>query len=124
MDKQVALALLADSPPGNISAADMRSIVSQVFDTLAALDHRTQGLVTKSATGIYGHVGRRDPGGFTAPDRDGESQFVNAPDDLAALQSLGSLGQTSAWVTGEYVILWDGSEAYWNGSAWVVGRVV
>ena len=54
------------------------------------------------------------PGSFTP---DGSA----IPADLTALQSLGSLGQTTAWTTGEYVNLGDGSKAYWNGTAWASG---
>lgn len=42
------------------------------------------------------------------------------PPNLAALQSLGSLGQTTAWASGKYVVLGDASKASWNGTAWVV----
>lgn len=28
---------------------------------------------------------------------------------------------TTAWATGQYVVLGDGSTAYWNGTAWVAG---
>jgi len=44
------------------------------------------------------------------------------PEDLAALQGLGALGNTTAWTPGQFVILGDGSEAYWDGDSWVQGR--
>lgn len=46
------------------------------------------------------------------------------PADLTALQALGALGQTTAWTTGQYVVLGDASEAHWTGTAWAVGRAV
>jgi hypothetical protein len=43
------------------------------------------------------------------------------PTNLAALQALGALGQTTAWTTGQSVKLGDGSDAHWNGTAWAAG---
>jgi len=55
------------------------------------------------------------PGSFTPA---GE-----VPANLAALQALGALGESStAWALGSYVVLGDGSHAYWNGTAWVAGE--
>lgn len=45
----------------------------------------------------------------------------DTPADLAELQGLGALGETTAWTTGQYVVLGDSSNAYWNGTAWVAG---
>lgn len=53
------------------------------------------------------------PGSFTPLGAD-------VPADLAALQALGALGQTTAWATGEYVTLGTGT-AHWDGSAWASG---
>ena len=44
------------------------------------------------------------------------------PATLTALQAAGALGQTATWTTGQYVLLGNGTEAYWNGTAWTVGR--
>ena len=44
------------------------------------------------------------------------------PYDLAGLTAAGALGETTAWTTGQYVLLGDGSHAYWNGSAWAAGE--
>ena len=54
------------------------------------------------------------PGQFT-PDG------CTIPADLAYLQSLGTLGETTAWVTGEYVVLGDLSNAYFDGAGWLDG---
>ena len=44
------------------------------------------------------------------------------PANLNALQQGGAYGQSTAWTTGQYVVLGDGTEAYWSGTAWVGGR--
>lgn len=43
------------------------------------------------------------------------------PYDLAELQSLGALGETTGWTTGQHVVLGDGSQAYWDGDSWEAG---
>lgn len=54
------------------------------------------------------------PGAFSIP----------VPADLAALQALGDLGQTTAWTTGQYVDLADFTVAHWDGSAWASGPAI
>jgi len=44
------------------------------------------------------------------------------PADLGALTDLGALGNTTAWATGQYVVLADSSEAYWDSNSWEYGR--
>lgn len=44
------------------------------------------------------------------------------PEDLTVLQSFGSLGSSTAWPTGSYVVLGDASEAHWDGTQWQAGR--
>jgi hypothetical protein len=44
------------------------------------------------------------------------------PASLHALEDLGALGNTTAWTTGQFVTLADGSEAYWDGNSWELGR--
>jgi hypothetical protein len=46
---------------------------------------------------------------------------ATAPANLAALQALGALGQTTAWTTGQYVVLGDASQAHWDGDSWAAG---
>lgn len=55
------------------------------------------------------------PGSFTP-------SGATVPYDLGTLQSLGALGETTAWNPGEYVILGDSTYAYWNGSSWASGE--
>ena len=45
------------------------------------------------------------------------------PADFAALLTAGiTASPSSAWTTGQYVILGDNSHAHWNSSAWVAGN--
>jgi hypothetical protein len=64
---------------------------------------------------IIGHVATGvtagAPGSFTG----------GTPTDLADLQSQGSLGESTAWDTDDYVVLQDGSNAYWDGDSWEAG---
>ena len=70
------------------------------------------------------------PGGITGPQASGctaggPGSFTPAgcdvPGSLAELTALGSLGQTAAWTTGQYVNLDPSGCAYWNGTAWAAG---
>lgn len=44
------------------------------------------------------------------------------PEDLADAATGFTASPTTAWTTGKYVVLGDGTEAHWSGSAWVAGR--
>lgn len=55
------------------------------------------------------------PGYFT-PD------YARVPGNLSELRSLGALGQTTAWTSGQHVVLGDSSEAHWNGAMWMSDR--
>lgn len=44
------------------------------------------------------------------------------PADLADAATGFTATPTTAWTTGQYVTLLDGSEAHWSGTAWVAGR--
>jgi hypothetical protein len=44
------------------------------------------------------------------------------PASLSAITLIGSIGQTTAWTSGQYIVLGDGSEAYWDGNSWENGR--
>lgn len=66
--------------------------------------------VTPPATGASsGKPGTFTPAGSTIPA------------NLAAMSTVVA-SPSSAWYSGEYVVLGDASEASWNGSAWVAGR--
>ncbi|MFF4510592.1 phage tail tube protein [Streptomyces mirabilis] len=54
------------------------------------------------------------PGSFTPADS-------VAPANLAAMASVIAT-PSSAWTTGQHVVLGDASKAYWDGSAWVSGQ--
>lgn len=45
----------------------------------------------------------------------------SAPADLAALSTV-TASPSTAWATGEYVVLGDASHAYWDGAGWVAGE--
>lgn len=44
------------------------------------------------------------------------------PADLEALRAMGDLGQTTAWLPGQWLDLLDGTQAYWDGTDWQAGR--
>lgn len=67
----------------------------------------TATIAGHTATGVAAGT----PGSFTG----------GVPLDLADLQAQGSLGETTAWAVGEYVLLQDGSQAHWDGAAWASG---
>ncbi len=78
------------------------------------------------------HLGIENTGGGVTPPPDPSTSATagtpgsfdaDVPADLTELQGLGALGNTAAWAEGEYVVLGDASEAYWDGSDWVEGRV-
>lgn len=47
--------------------------------------------------------------------------FATVPADLAALAGV-TADPVTAWTTGQFVRLADGSEAHWDGAAWVAGQ--
>ena len=53
------------------------------------------------------------PGTFTPDNSYGPESF----DDLGSLTA----NPSTAWTTGQHVVLRDGSLAYWDGTAWVEG---
>lgn len=56
------------------------------------------------------------PGVFTPAGSDG-------PDNLAALQASGVVASpATAWTTGQYIELDDGTHAYWDGDSWEAGE--
>lgn len=44
-----------------------------------------------------------------------------APDDLTDAATGFTASPSTAWTTGQYVTLRDGTKAHWNGTAWVAG---
>lgn len=44
------------------------------------------------------------------------------PLNIEALTNAGALGNSASWSAGQYVVLRDGSEAFWDGNSWEVGR--
>ncbi len=46
----------------------------------------------------------------------------DTPRYFAELGEIGAMGNTTAWTTGQWVILGDDTEAYWDGTEWQIGR--
>ncbi len=112
-----ALALLPDLPEGGISAADARTIVGAIYDSLEAHDQRLAAF----EPGAPDHILGRSPGMFAFHNQ-GSYSVSWVPIDLAHLQSLGNMDETTAWASGEWVVLVDGTFAHWGGSSWEVGK--
>jgi HK97 family phage major capsid protein len=68
-----------------------------------------QGTVTAATGATAGSPGTFTPAGAASPP------------NLAAMTGIAATPAT-AWTTGQYVILGDASNAYWNGTAWVAGQ--
>lgn len=64
---------------------------------------------TITPTGIT----RGTPGSFTPAG-------ATVPATIAALRALGSLGQTTAWTTGQYIVIGTGNVS-WDGTDWKTG---
>lgn len=46
---------------------------------------------------------------------------ADVPADLAEMNALGALGQTTLWTVGQHMVLGDASQCYWNGTTWIAG---
>ena len=55
-----------------------------------------------------------------------QPSIATMPPDLLTLKAHGQVGDATyasrPWLPGEYIVLGDASEAYWDGSAWQVGK--
>lgn len=49
---------------------------------------------------------------------------ATAPANITALRALGPLGQTTAWTTGQYVVLANAAQVSWDGTDWKTGAAV
>lgn len=43
------------------------------------------------------------------------------PANITALRALGTLGQTTAWTTGQYIVLGNAAQVSWDGTDWKTG---
>lgn len=43
------------------------------------------------------------------------------PANITALRALGALGETTAWTTGQYVVLGNAAQVSWDGTGWITG---
>lgn len=65
--------------------------------------------VPNATSAVTGKPGTFAPGGSAAPN------------NIAMLEGLTASPKT-AWTTGSYVLLGDGTEAHWDGTKWVAGK--
>lgn len=115
------------APKAEIYRADDVSLSDT--ESLAGLPLGVKPMVYGSNTWTYQitPLGRID-GTATSADAGTPGVFKpagsTAPWDLAELQAEVTANPTTAWTAGQYVVLGDGSEAHWNGTAWATGRKV
>jgi len=120
----------ADSPNGCYLAIYPSALSAQCWEGPAWLDASIKGGVSSavtidasfSANGAWtrtsqvaatGASGVASPGKFTPPG-------AMAPANLAGMSGV-TASPNTAWTTGQYVTLGDGSTAHWDGAAWVAG---
>jgi len=120
----------ADSPDGCFLAIYPSATSAQGWEGPAFLDASIKGGVTSAVTidasfsakgswtrasqiAATGASGISSPGKFTP-------QGAMAPATLAQMTGITATPAT-AWTTGQYVTLGDGSAAHWDGAAWVAG---
>jgi hypothetical protein len=120
----------ADSPTGCYLAFWPSATSAQAWEGPAWMDASIKGGVTSAVTidatfvangawtrssmvAATGATGITSPGTFTPPG-------AMAPPNLAAMSGV-TASPATAWTTGQYVVLGDGSQAHWNGTAWVAG---
>jgi hypothetical protein len=106
------------------------ALSSQAWEGPAHLDASIKGGITSAVTiestfvangawtrtsmvAATGATGVTSPGTFTPPG-------AMAPANLAAMTGV-TASPATAWTTGQYVKLGDGSTAHWDGAAWVAG---
>jgi hypothetical protein len=93
---------------------------NKVLDNFKASDF-TEFWSYRNLNAIAVTVG--SPGSFVGP----EGSTPTVPATLAALKADDEIGTkgyagNNKWKEGQYVVLGDASEAYWNGTDWAVGR--
>jgi hypothetical protein len=92
---------------------DSDSVVQAVFtDTIPTAKLGMQQVPGGSQAATGASAGT--PGSFTP-------SGSTAPANLAGMSGI-TASPTSAWTTGQYVVLGDSSDAYWNGTAWTTGQ--
>jgi len=100
--------------PPTATPADSATLVPQ-YIPIEVLDAPTEpdgggGETGEDATGATAGA----PGSFTP-------SGATPSADLAGLSAC-TASPTTAWTEGQYVVLGDASEAYWDGTTWVAGR--
>lgn len=111
------MSLVGVSPTPTAGAFDWKfpTVTDRPF-AYARADNAPVGLV-----GVFANLGV--PPTAVTPGFPATLTPVNAtrPANLAALVTLGALGSTSAWPTGSFLVLADGTRAYWNATTWIAG---
>ena len=46
---------------------------------------------------------------------------VKPPNSVDTLNTMGALGNTDAWTTGQYIVMYSQAPTYWDGAAWQEG---
>lgn len=124
---------MADSATGCFLAIFPSATSPQCWEGAAWVDASIKGGVTSAVTidmtfvangawtrtsmvAAAGATGVTSPGSFTPPG-------AMAPPDLAGMAGI-TASPATAWAPGQYVVLGDGSQAHWDGTAWVAGPAV
>jgi hypothetical protein len=97
--------------PAHLDASIKGGVTSAV--TIDATFVANGAWTRSSMVAATGATGITSPGTFTPPG-------AMAPANLAAMSGV-TASPATAWTTGQYVVLGDGSQAHWNGTAWVAG---
>jgi hypothetical protein len=102
---------MAEPTPGWSNAAADAGITSREVPPVPV--DMTQGGWSNNGPAATGATAGT-PGTFTPAGCD-------SPDKLAELAGV-TASPATAWTTGQYVLLGDGTFAYWSGTGWVAGK--
>ena len=75
--------------------------------------HYREAVIDANASLVPTGVTAGAPGAFIPADR--------VPANITALKAIGALGQTTAWTTGQHVILGNSAHVSWDGTDWKTG---
>lgn len=117
-DRQIGVAFVSAVEPDK---AERGSVKGSVV-TLTYLEHELFNdapfwavtLPAPGATIVPTGVTAGAPGSFSPVG-------ATPPANITALRALGALGQTTAWTTGQYVVLGNAAQVSWDGTDWKTG---
>lgn len=101
-------------------AGDPAPLADAITDTQPALVRRTMVAPPEETLGLIPLDDPDDADATTATAGTPGTFDGVRPEDLAGMSTI-TADPTTAWTTGQSVILGDGSEAHWNATAWVAG---